>query len=232
MKIGSAEHGSCFCFSPECPCSETQEEGFSQKASCRFSQERWIVLLIASRDNSCRARQSQSRRRRTQVDSLERRAERAEALVVVGETRHVVLRVCAPLTDDLLSRQQEVPFQLSHEELLKNLQSSKRGTVRGPSGMTAEHLRPVLQSIGTCQASARAEIPKEMLQAIRMGRMTALETQWWGARHRLMPTQAKPILAKIGVFVFWPNIPPQGKGAQETPLSPPPEGWRPEGWRA
>ena len=44
----------------------------------------------------------------------------------LSQTRHVVLRVCAPLPYDLLSRQPEVPFQLSHEALLNNLQSSKR----------------------------------------------------------------------------------------------------------
>ena len=51
MKIGSAENGSCFCLSPECSCSETQEEDVSRKVSCRnvsisFSQGRWIEFLI------------------------------------------------------------------------------------------------------------------------------------------------------------------------------------------
>ena len=128
-------------------------KGQLQERFHQFFQGRWIERLIARRDSSCRARQSQSRRRRTQVDSLERRAERAEALVHLGELsagRHALERappapgndqtraaltdatrrpqsLRSPLQDDLLSRQAEVPFQLSHESLLKNLKSSKRG---------------------------------------------------------------------------------------------------------
>ena len=54
--------------------------------------------------------------------------------------------------------------------------------------MTAEHLRPVLESHrdaerfwNMCQAFARAEIPNEILQAIRMSRMSALQKPTYGA---------------------------------------------------
>ena len=51
----------------------------------KFHKGSWINLLVASQECSERALQLQRRRRRTQQDSVERRAERAEALVQVGE---------------------------------------------------------------------------------------------------------------------------------------------------
>ena len=172
-----------------------------------LSQGRWIELLIARRDSSCRARQSQSRRRRTQVDSLERRAERAEALVHLGELsagRHALeaaplapgndqtraaltdatrrpQSLRSPLPDDLLS-QPEVPFQLSHESLLKNLKSSKRRAAGGLSGMTGSLTVIAERFWNMCQAFARTEILNEILQAVRMGRMTALQKPNGGVR--------------------------------------------------
>ena len=51
----------------------------------QFHRGSWINLLVASQECSERALQVQRRRRRTQQDSVERRAQRAEALVQVGE---------------------------------------------------------------------------------------------------------------------------------------------------
>ena len=141
------------------------EERFNQ-----FMSGQWTQLLIASRECSDQACRSQHRRRRTQVDTIERRAQRAEALVQLGELsagRHALegaplapgneetrraltderrrpptLR--APLSQDLLTSQPESPLNLSQEALLKNLKCARRGAAGGPSGMTAEHLRPVL----------------------------------------------------------------------------------------
>ena len=56
------------------------EERFNQ-----FMSGQWTQLLIASRECSDQACRSQHRRRRTQVDKIERRAQRAEALVQLGE---------------------------------------------------------------------------------------------------------------------------------------------------
>ena len=138
----------------------------------QFMRGQWTQLLITGRDCSDRACQSQYRRRRTQTDTIDRRAERAEALIYLGEFssgRHALegaplafgneetrlawtderrrppmLR--APLSEDLLSFQPESSLHLSQVLLLKNLKCAKRGAAGGPSGMTAEHLRPVLES--------------------------------------------------------------------------------------
>ena len=97
-----------------------------------------MQLLITSRDCSDRACRSQHRRRRTQTDTIERREERAEALVHWGELssgRHALERALlaqgneetrraltderrrpsmlrAPLSEDLLTFQPRVRFAL------------------------------------------------------------------------------------------------------------------------
>ena len=68
--------------------------------------------------------------------------------------------------------------------LLKNLKSARRGAAGGPSGITTEHLRPLLDSEEDCdcQAFARARVPDEVLSAVRMGRITALQKPSGGIR--------------------------------------------------
>ena len=39
-----------------------------------------------------------------------------------------------------------VPFALDEDRFYKNLRVAKRGAAGGPSGMTAEHLRPLMDS--------------------------------------------------------------------------------------
>ena len=56
------------------------------------------------------------------------------------------------------SRQPAVPFQLSHESLLKNLKSSERGAVGGPSDMTANG-RAMLNNCRKCRHSSENRPP-------------------------------------------------------------------------
>ena len=93
----------------------------------------------------------QSRRRRTQQDSMDRRVDRAEALVCMVELfagRQVL--EAAPVAPGLLS---------------KNLKRARRGAAGGLSGMTTEHLRSLLDSEEDCdkfwfpcQAFAQARV--------------------------------------------------------------------------
>ena len=172
-----------------------------------FSHDGWTQMLITSLDCGDRAMHIQSRRRRTQQDSMERRADKTEASVCMGELpagqqslegapvapgedrtlrelRNPVRRppqLRAPLSEDLLTAQPEVPFELDQALLVRNLKSARRGAAGGPSGLTAEHLRPLLDSEAycdkfgfLCQALAQARIPHEVLSAVRMSRITAL----------------------------------------------------------
>ena len=57
----------------------------------------------------------------------------------------------------------EVPFELSGKIFLKN---SKTGAAAGPSGMTAEHLRVLLESRSLLHAElARADVPTALRKA-------------------------------------------------------------------
>ena len=103
---------------------------------------------------------------------MERRVEKAEALIHTGklsarrqalerapvapgddktlrELRNPVRRppqLRAPLSDSLLAARPEVPFEVDQALLIMSLKSARCGTASGPSVMTAEHLRPLLDS--------------------------------------------------------------------------------------
>ena len=69
--------------------------------------------------------------------------------------------------------------------------------------MTAEHLRPVLESPhdvarfwSMCQSFARGDIPEEILQAIRMGRITALQKPTGGVRGIVAGDIARRLVAR------------------------------------
>ena len=181
----------------------------------RFSRGQWIELLLASQASSENARRAQFRRNRTAVDSVERRAERAFCLAQLGELssarqalegdavalgndqtlqalRDPLRRPPVPrdpLPADLQQFQPEVQFSLEQDQLLRNLRVSRRGCAAGPSGMTADHLRPLLESVQDsellwrlCQGLARAEVPLEVLRVVKMGRVTALRKPTGGIR--------------------------------------------------
>ena len=94
-----------------------------------------------------------------------------------------------PLDPIILEETPVVPVGLDVDILLRNLRCSRRGAAGGPSGMTAEHLKPLLDSAVCSQmfgevASqfARGRIPADVLAAVRVGRMTALQKPDGGVR--------------------------------------------------
>ena len=79
-------------------------------------------------------------------------------------------------------------FALDERRLYKNMRTAKRGAAGGPSGMTMEHWRPLLDSpkdlklfFKMAESLARAEVPDAVIQTVRMGRMTALRKPSGGA---------------------------------------------------
>ena len=93
-----------------------------------------------------------------------------------------------PLEDELLPMVPPDPLVLDIELMMKTLRSAKKRSAGGPPGMTVEHLRPLLES-GVCTALlgevtqfARGQVPEEVLPAVRLGRMTALQKQHGGVR--------------------------------------------------
>ena len=78
---------------------------------------------------------------------------------------------------------------LDPELLARNIRSARRGAAAGPSGMTADHLRVILESAPdtssfsrAAQDLARAQVPPDVLTLLRMGRLTALEKLGGGVR--------------------------------------------------
>ena len=109
------------------------------------------------------------RSRRGPADDLAARAERAQALVMMGEIssgRQALEGAAVPSTDhtlhlltdterrlpnpvkelppEMLEFIPEVPFALDEKRFAQNLRTSRRGAAPGPSGMISEHLRPLL----------------------------------------------------------------------------------------
>ena len=113
------------------------------------------------------------RRRRRARDDTERRAARAQVFVQMGElsSGRAALEAAevAPGSEDTLQQLQNptrrpprprepipvhllehIPpdqFELDEVKFLQNLRSAHRGVAGGPSGMTSEHLRILLENV-------------------------------------------------------------------------------------
>ena len=136
-----------------------------------FAKGEWTKFLRASEicnEQAAIARQRQRRRRRG--DDLESRVIRAENLVHVGELSSARQALegdaVAPGTQATLDKLQGVQrrppqprealppeiarfqpptlFQLDEKQFGRNLRSARRGVAGEPSGVTCEHLRPLL----------------------------------------------------------------------------------------
>ena len=170
------------------------------------------------------ARKGTVRRRRTQMDTLEKRVERAQTLVTMEEVsagRHALDGgAVARGTQDTLSqlrRRPRVPrepvpaelmrsdnvFALDHNLFSKNLKCARRGAAGGPSGITAEHVKPILDNNRDtelfCQVDehlAQGEIPGDVLHVMRMGRMTALQKASGGVRGIVAGDMVRRLVAK------------------------------------
>ena len=92
-----------------------------------------------------------------------------------------------PLPEDLLTHVPARIFELDKGKFSKNLRSARRGAAAGPSGMTVEHLQPLLDHPRALHSMfllaerlARADVPPSIVDAIRQGRLTANESQTEG----------------------------------------------------
>ena len=80
-------------------------------------------------------------------------------------------------------------FDLSEKVFCKNVRSARKGGARGPSGMTTDHLRPLLEStkdtpllFTVAEVLSRERIPDQVGRSLRLGRMTALRKDGGGVR--------------------------------------------------
>ena len=179
-----------------------------------FQEGRWMELLREGAIAAETAHTHSVRRRRRQDDDDEaRRAARAMSLTQMGELSAArqalegaavapdtmsTLRALTdpekqlprtPLSREVADAQPSEAFQLDSIEFLTCLRKARRGAVAGPSGMTSDHLFPVLENEGDSNLLCRVasllavgQVPDSTLEAVRLGRMTALSKPDGGVR--------------------------------------------------
>ena len=94
-----------------------------------------------------------------------------------------------PLPEDFNLFEPEEPFELDFDRFARNIRCARIGAAGGPSGMTAEHLRPLLENdrditklCDFASIMARGEVPDRIEPGVRLGRITALQKPDGGVR--------------------------------------------------
>ncbi len=172
----------------------------------RFAAGRWTELL----GESCAVREPRIRSSRP---SEEQRALRAEMFVELGELssgrQSLESAELAPGNQATLDALQGprptrprdplpaavrdfVPdrrFRLDSERFVRNLRGARRGAAAGPSGLTSDHLKVLLEDDVAldllhelAQDLATADVHEEIVSALRLGRLTALRKPGGGVR--------------------------------------------------
>ena len=92
----------------------------------------------------------------------------------------------------------EVPFDFDETKFASNVRSARRGAAAGPSGMTVEHIRLVLDNVrdahllfSMAEQLSRAHVPLSV-----MGRMTALQKPSGGVRGIVAEDVLRRLVAK------------------------------------
>ena len=180
-----------------------------------FNEGRWEELIRDSEVASNQASVAMHRKRRRHTDESERRARRAHTLVQLGEVsagraalesaelapgseetrceltdpRRRPSRAREPIAQHILNHVPDTLFILDEDVFAKNVRSARKGAAPGPSGMTVEHLRPLLDNprdthmlFGVAEQLAQGLAPEAAIQALRLGRLTVLRKPTGGVR--------------------------------------------------
>ena len=166
-------------------------------------------------------------KRRREGDNLVKRAARAEKLVHLGELsagrqalegaevaplwtpasltedkRPALPR--EPLPEDIDARVPTSLFDLDWDRFCSNVRTARRGVAGGPSGMTAEHLRPLLENdhdvASLCQFAqiiAWGEVRDLLEPAVRLGRITALQKPDDGVKGIVVGDALRRLVARM-----------------------------------
>ena len=200
---------------------KTLEERFQM-----FQEGRWLELLGICRGTSAQVHQSSVRRRRRQRqdDGIQKRVDRAHSLVQLGELSAAVGANVAPgnldtlraltnrergpsvtgeLSHEILRSEPAEPFELDGDALFVCLRTARRGAAPGPSGMTADHLFPILESevdsgmfVQVASRLAVGDVPEEVVDGIRLGRLTALAKPDGGLRRIVVGDVVRRLVAR------------------------------------
>ena len=108
-----------------------------------------------------------------------------------------------PIPPHLASAVPESPFDLDFDRFVSNIRSAKRGAAPGPSGLTTEHLHPILENDSSLTALfrvgvlfSRGHVPPGALEALRLGRITALAKPDGGIRGIVVGDVLRRVVAK------------------------------------
>ena len=185
-KRGSCEGGSSSCFCPGCCCSGHIEEELSHARS--WSPESGNFMKVSGSHSCATAHTSAARRRRRGQAEDAVRAVRVLSLVQ-GRGTPRARDPGPPIPRRTLSEEVRVaelaePFVLDSMELFVCFRNARRGEAAGPSGMTSDHLFPVLDSEGDSESCAKvvsmlavANVPYEIIEAIRLRLLTVREVK-------------------------------------------------------
>ena len=180
--------------------------------AARFQALDWLPLLAESRENTVGPRGA---REVSDEQALERKVALASALVHLGEVSAARQALCAsdlapgthetletlrdparrpsnqvePLSRRVLDFIPAAEVSLDRKTFAGNLKRACKVSAGGPSGMTSDHLRVVLDDerctdllADAAEDLARAKIPDTIAQAVRLGRLTALQKDSGGLR--------------------------------------------------
>ena len=96
-----------------------------------------------------------------------------------------------------------VAFNLDEDLFSKTVRVARKGVAGGPSGMTHDHVRPLLESpkglhlfFAVCDLLAKGQVPREAVQGIKLGRMTALRKDNGGVRGIVAGEAVRRVTAK------------------------------------
>ena len=85
----------------------------------------------------------------------------------------------------------EIPFEVDEKKFLTNLRTSRRGAAAGPSGMTTEHLRLVLDTVQDAQLLFKLGEKLSRAETNNHRELSAVgqvdsppEAQWWCSWNR------------------------------------------------
>ena len=198
----------------------------------KFAAGQWTDLLRASDLCSEQAAVASRRKGRRQESGLDKRVSRALHLVQLGALQwEASIGGCrsGPWHDSHLeciagpnqassqtSRGRSTPhrpFELDEVLFSRNLRSAKKGAAGGPSGMTWEHLRPLLDSprdsrvlFRVAELLARGELPPSIVDVIRVGRLTALRKSNGGVRGIVAGEVIRRLLARTVAQQLGPAV--------------------------
>ena len=140
-------------------------------------QQQWVFARKHRRENS---KEDLGRRAAREVRQVEL-GESAGRQALEGESvAPSTLRTLRALTDPHVPRAR---IALDSELCSTNLRQARRGAAGGPSGMTAEHLKGLLEGEDDSlflaelenKADVQPDVPADIMRALRLGRTTALQ---------------------------------------------------------